>query len=278
MIDGDGPVDFDLLPGSEAAPPLPGLFYFKVDNLLEGALHNLTVVNSRLSTRLVLNRLLVKGGDFRITSEVPPPVHSPSDSPSDVPRSNSTAVKIAGALIGAFAFFALGFLGAYLEWRIKRNKETRIDARLLNDSNNVPLHSVASQGPSTSPPWPSTNSNNGASIYAAATRNSNIPQSPTSSSAPVIRPVRNVPPSTSAAATRASQTSPHSTRNQLFPAHSSFVPQSAKNSPQSPEAISMPSAPPLAMTNAPFVQGVMTDHGDVNIALGDVHHHAHYYR
>lgn len=147
-IDGSEPVGLHFIPGSQAVPPIAGPFHFKVDGLLEDVVHNLTVVYNGSSSSLMLDHLLVQGGNYRIEPEWPqsPEASPPPDSTSS-PSSLSLAV-IAGGTIGGAVVVALAILAYFLLRRSRKSKNDK-KATTMQDPDDLALYPVAIQPPSS---------------------------------------------------------------------------------------------------------------------------------
>ncbi|KAH6907441.1 hypothetical protein BKA70DRAFT_1223270 [Coprinopsis sp. MPI-PUGE-AT-0042] len=164
-IDGSEPVTFDLDPlASDLDPTVHGIKLIEVDGLSEEEAHNLTVVYNGPSTPLVLDRLLVQGGDFRIEDQRPtsssqspiaPSITTSFGTPARPPRSSLSATKpsipfdssgsvptgaIVGGIVGGLALVTLA-----LVWFFARRKREKRQAQPPN-RDGVP-HFIASPPP-----------------------------------------------------------------------------------------------------------------------------------
>ncbi|KAH6907436.1 hypothetical protein BKA70DRAFT_1489419 [Coprinopsis sp. MPI-PUGE-AT-0042] len=151
-LDGGEPVTFDLNPlASDLDPTAHGIKLIEVDGLSE-EVHNLTVVFNGPSTPLVLDHLLVQGGNFRIedelrTSSSQSPTHpfattttpgrpttrlTPNSSssvawpylPSDSPSGGVSVGAIAGGVVGGLTFVTLAFVVCFFATRKHKKPQT----------------------------------------------------------------------------------------------------------------------------------------------------------
>jgi hypothetical protein len=126
-LDGGEPVTFKLDPLDPASDSTVRDINFIEVGGLSANIHNLTVVFNGPSTPLVLNRLLVQGGNFVIESEGPTPssfttsygsvsIPLPSDTltstkgqdlPSGPPSAGTKTGAIAGGVVGGLVFLTL---------------------------------------------------------------------------------------------------------------------------------------------------------------------------
>jgi hypothetical protein len=220
---------------------------------LSASIHNLTVVFNGPSTPLVLNRLLVQGGNFVIEPEGLTPSSTtssasvlplPSDTftstkGQDVPSSSSSAGArigaIAGGVVGGMVIFALMLSACF----IARRKHRKRGISDLHPSDSTQTTSAPKSSPSASTPVTSGHT-------AQLARKSAYHDDPSSGPSEVTSP----------------------------PGYQSREEKPTKRWRETP------AEPSSTLIPAPITlqaHGITTNQGDVALAGRDIHFHKHYH-
>jgi hypothetical protein len=246
-LDGGDPVTFELDPLDPASnSTVHDVTLIEVGGLSPNMVHNLTVMFNGPSTPLVLNRLLVQGGNFVIEPGAPTPF-TPTTSSTSVPPLPSDSItstkgpdrpspevpvgKIAGSVVGVVG--GLVFLALIIIARRKYQK------RKLDPSDSA------------------------------------HPTSATQSSPPASTPITAGYTSQSASNSEYLEVSP-STPSEVAspPGYQSKVEKPTKHRKETPAE---PSSTLIPAPTTLQAQGITVNQGDFALAAGDVHIHKHYH-